>query len=137
MSFTWRVLIGLAAGFALGMAAAASHWGWLVWLSSTIEPVGIVWVNAIPLAVVPLVVSSLIVAVAQNGDTRRIGELGARALALMLLTLVGAVVLALAIGLPAMRWIPSDARLLQPAGNPAGVHAPSIAQWFIDLVPVN
>ena len=137
MSFTWRVLLGLAAGFALGTGAAASHWGWLVWVSSAVEPIGIIWVNAIRLAVVPLVVSSLIVAVAQTRDTRRIGELGARALVLMLLALAVAVVLALAIGLPAMQWIHSDPRMLQPAGTAASIHPPSIAQWFIDLVPVN
>jgi Na+/H+-dicarboxylate symporter len=83
------------------------------------------------------VVSSLIVAVAQTGDARRIGELGIRALVLMLVVLAGAAVLALIIGLPAMRWIPSDARLLQSAGGAAAVHPPSIAQWFVDLVPVN
>lgn len=137
MSFTWRVLVGLAAGFALGMAAAASHWAWLVWLSSAIEPVGVLWVNAIRLAVIPLVVSSLIVAVAQTGNTRRIGELGARALWLLLVTLAAAAVLALAIGLPAMRWIHTDARLQSVATTALAVHPPSIAQWFIDLVPVN
>lgn len=36
-----------------------------------------------------------------------------------------------------MRWIHSNPRLLPSAAAAAPVHAPSIAQWFIDLVPVN
>jgi proton glutamate symport protein len=136
MSFTWRVLIGLAAGFALGSATAASHWFLLIRLSAAIEPIGIIWVNAIRLAVIPLVVASLVVAVGQSGDTRRIGQLGARALVLLLVTLTIAVVLALAIGLPALRWIHSDPRMLQSI-SAAPVHPPSASQWFIDLVPVN
>ena len=138
MSFTWRVLIGLAAGFALGMAAAATHWPVLMWLTAAIEPVGLIWVNAIRMAVIPLVVASLIVAVAQSGDTRRLGRLGARALVLLIITLAAAVVLALAIGLPAMRWIHSDPRMLQTAAGPSTpIRPPSIAQWIVDLVPVN
>lgn len=141
MSFTWRVLLGLAAGFALGVAAAATHWTWLLWLSRAIEPVGIIWVNAIRLAVIPLVVASIIVAVAETGDTRRIGVLGGRALLLMLITLAVAVVVALVIwlsfGLPAMRWIHTDPGMLQSAAGAAVPKPPSIAQWFIDLVPVN
>ena len=137
MSFTWRVLIGLVTGFALGAATAASHWTWLAWLASAIEPVGVIWVNAIRLAVIPLVVASLIVAVAQAGDTRRIGALGARALILMLITLAAAVVLALAIGVPAMRWVHTDARMLQSVAGATPLRPPSISQWFVDLVPVN
>ncbi len=136
MSFTWRVLIGLVGGFALGTVAAMSHWAWMAWMTSAIEPIGIIWVNAIRLAVIPLVVASLIVAVADNGDTRRIGRFGARALAFMLLTLAVAAVVALVIGLPAMHWIHPEARMLTPAVTPP-VRPPSVAQWFIDLVPVN
>ena len=136
MSFTWRVVIGLLSGFALGTAAAASHWTWMAHLTSAIEPIGIIWVNAIRLAVIPLVVASLIVAVAENGDTRRIGRFGARALGLMLVTLAVASVVELAIGLPAMHWIQADPRMM-PASGASPVHPPSVAQWFIDLVPVN
>src|SRR5689334_23024315 len=117
MSFTWRVLIGLVAGFALGLGIAASHSPWLTQLTSVIEPVGIVWINAIRLAVIPLVVASLIVAVAKTGETQRIGRLGVRALVLLVITLAAAAVLALAIGLPAMRWIQTDPRMMmQSAG---------------------
>jgi Na+/H+-dicarboxylate symporter len=136
MSFTWRVLIGLAVGFLLGMAAVRTHWAGLTAVVSIVEPAGIIWVNAIRLAVVPLVVSSLIVAVAQTGDTRRIGELGVRVVILLLITLAVAAVLALAIGLPTMRWIHTDPGM-QAASTAAPVRPPSIAQWFIDLVPVN
>ena len=136
MSFTWRVVIGLISGFALGTAAAASHWSWTASMTSAIEPIGIIWVNAIRLAVIPLVVASLIVAVAENGDTRRIGRFGARAMALMLVTLAVASLVALAIGLPAMHWIHTDPRMMPSSGAPP-VRPPSVAQWFIDLVPVN
>jgi len=136
MSFTWRVVIALVSGFALGIAATVSHWTWMAWATSAIEPIGIIWVNAIRLAVIPIVVASLVVAVAENGDTRRIGRFGARALGLMLGTLAVGAVVALAIGLPAMHWIHTDSRMLLPAATPP-VRPPSVSQWFIDLVPAN
>src|SRR5262249_55208458 len=99
-SFTLRVTIGLVAGMLLGVAVRGSPSPWLMRLPGFLDPIGAVFVNAIRLAVIPLVVSSLIVGIAAGGNAREISRLGGRALAFMLLTLLVAAVLAGAIAFP-------------------------------------
>ena len=85
MSLTLRVAIGLVAGLLLGFAVSASHSPWLMRVPAFFDPIGVVFVNAIRVAVIPLIVSSLIVGIAASGgDARKISRLGGRALALVL-----------------------------------------------------
>ncbi len=143
MGYTLRVLVALVAGMALGMAAAATGTPWLLRGAGWIEPVGIIFVNAIRLAVIPLVVASLIVGIAEQGDSRRTGRLGARALAIILVSLVAAALLAMFAAYPLLARLHVDAGLaatLAKSGTGAAnamPGAPSFAQWLVDLVPSN
>jgi len=56
MSLILRVAIGLVAGLLLGVAISSSHSAWLARIPSVLDPVGTIFVNAIRLAVIPLVV---------------------------------------------------------------------------------
>ena len=138
MSFTLRVLLGLVAGFALGMAAAGSHSPWLARVPGLVEPAGILFVNAIRLAVIPLVVSGLIVGCATAGDAHRLERTAGRALVLILLMLGAAAAFAAVIGLLAFPHVPRPAALAvaQEAAT-QGAPLPSLAQWITDLVPIN
>ncbi len=101
MSLTLRVAIGLVAGLLLGFAVSASHSPWLMRVPSFFDPIGVVFVNAIRVAVIPLIVSSLIVGIAASGgDARKISRLGGRALALVLSMLLVAAVFAGAVAFP-------------------------------------
>ncbi len=143
MGSALRVLIGLLAGLALGIAAAASGWPWLVRAAHWVEPAGILFVNAIRVAVIPLVVASLVVGIAEQGDHRRLGRLGARALGLILMFLLGAAVLATAAGYPLLARLRLDpqvaANLTAKAAveSPALAPPPTLAQWITDLIPAN
>ena len=143
MSYTLRVAIGLVAGLLLGVAISASHSPWLIRLPDFIDPIGAVFVNAIRLAVIPLVVSSLIVGVASSGDARKISRLGGRALGFMLLALLAAAVFAAAVAFPLFAHFNVDAKVVAQMNESAVAHGasqaplPSAAQWFIDLVPSN
>lgn len=143
MGYTLRVLVALVAGMALGMAAAATGAPWLLRVARWIEPIGIVFVNAIRLAVIPLVVASLIVGIAEQGDSRRTGRLGARALAIILICLVAAALLAMLVAYPLFARLQVDAQVVATltrtgsAAAQATPGAPSIAQWLTDLVPAN
>ena len=122
------------------MLVAASHSAALAYVPAIVEPIGTIWINAIRLAVIPVVSSSLVIAVGETRDARRLGTLGIRALALVLVFLIVAVLITLAVGLPAMHWVPIDSRtvseMIARAGS-AAAQPPSIAKWFTDLVPVN
>jgi proton glutamate symport protein len=144
MSLTVRVLIGLIAGLIVGFIVKASPElrGIVPW----IEPLGSIFINAIRMTVVPLVVASLIVAVAGASDPRAIGRVGARALGLFVLIVLVGAVFAVILSEPIL------ARMIDPASTEAvraGVaeltttaqegarRLPTFAQWLIDLVPAN
>ena len=82
MSLTAQVLLALVAGFAVGLPLAGTEAPAAVRLLGALEPLGLLFVNAIRMTVIPLVVSSLIVGVASAPDQRTVGRLGARALLL-------------------------------------------------------
>ena len=82
-----RILLGLAAGAALGSAARAvlgPDSPLLAWVIRHVaEPVGQLFLRSLLMTVVPLVVSSLIVGVAGIGDVRRLGRVGVRTVRLL------------------------------------------------------
>ena len=144
MSLTLRVAIGLVAGLLLGFAVSSSQSQWLVRVPAILEPIGTIFVNAIRVAVIPLVVSSLIAgAAAGEEDTRSISRIGGRALALILSVLVVAALFALAFTFPLIARLNIDSDIVARMKESAVVDAaaqgvpPSFAQWLSDLVPVN
>ena len=144
MSLTLRVLIGLVTGFILGFIIKASPelGGIVPW----IEPLGSIFINAIRMTVVPLVVASLVVAVAGASDARAIGRVGARALALFIAIIIAGALFAAIISEPVLD------RMIDPASTEAvrasaselpgttqegARRLPTFAQWIVDLVPAN
>ena len=88
MVLVLRVVIGLIAGLLLGLAIASSHSVWLARIPGWLDPVGTIFVNAIRLAVIPLVVSGLIAGAASGASPATMAKLGGRALALILVVLL-------------------------------------------------
>jgi DAACS family dicarboxylate/amino acid:cation (Na+ or H+) symporter len=85
-----RVLMGLVAGAALGVAGHAllgeDHPALAFAADSVAAPIGQAFLRLLFMVVVPLVFSSLLLGVAGLGDLRRLGRLGLRTLLLFLLT---------------------------------------------------
>jgi proton glutamate symport protein len=147
MNLHSRILTGLLAGAAVGIASRAAGAGWLQNALIAIEPAGTVFVQLIMMVLVPLVVSSMFVAMASLGDTRRLTRIGGRTLAFFLIsTMIGAIIgLSVALlvrpgaGLdPAIR----DALVAQSQGNAskaaaAANAAPGILQLLISMIPQN
>ena len=71
MSLTTRVLLALAAGVAVGLALSEISPALSAKVATIVEPVGTIFVNAIRMTVIPLVVSTLIVGVANVGAAVR------------------------------------------------------------------
>ena len=142
---TGQVLVALALGLALGTAAALSGDPRLVKLAESIEPVGIMWVNALRMTVIPLVVSLLITGVADRGVA--VGQLGAKSL-LAFLLLIGAASVFSMLTVPwSMHWLQVDpaASAAMRAGvaaksseTAAAIHdAPAFRDWLVGLIPTN
>jgi Na+/H+-dicarboxylate symporter len=147
MSFTVRVLLGLVAGLAVGIGVSVSSSPWLLRVPAIVEPVGILFINAIRMTVIPLVMASLVVGVAATRDARTVGRLGVRSLALFVIAVSAAAVFAAACSFPLLARLQIDpavaaslreaaARSTQEAGASLG-QAPSFARWVTDLLPAN
>jgi Na+/H+-dicarboxylate symporter len=147
MSLAVKVLIGLVAGLGLGLAASAHGADSAAALAAVLQPVGTIWVSAIRMAIIPLVVSALLLGVGGASDAGTVALLGVRGLLMFIamLLVAGLVSLAIAPALFAQLTIdPAAAESLRAGAAQAGQGAvegakaiPSFAQWFIDLVPVN
>ena len=147
LTLSVRILIGLAAGLAIGLVASATGTPWLRSATEAVEPIGLVWVNLIRMCVIPLVVAALISGVAAIGDVRRLGRVGARTLGFMIGIVILGQLLGLALALvlvPLAPVSPESAAALRAA---AATTTQQVAeqtsrvtgfrQFLIELVPAN
>lgn len=138
VSLTTRVLLGLFAGLGLGAAAAASHSAAAVRAAILIEPLGMLFINAIRMTVMPLVIASLIVAVISAPEMRVVGRVGGRALALFIACILFAATFAALATPPLLRWMTvTGLHASAPGAADAAGKLPSFAQWLVDLAPAN
>jgi proton glutamate symport protein len=145
MSATARIIIGLVAGLAIGIAIAAWGSDSLKAIAIGIEPVGTLFINAIRMTVIPLVVSTLVVGIATTSGAGVIGRVGGRALMLFLAMLSVTATAASLVASAIFKLIPLDPsaseRLRGTVGNASlaeqAAKIPTVGQWIVDLVPIN
>ena len=146
MSLTTRVLIGLMAGFGLGLALAGSTSPAVATLLAVVAPIGTIFINLIRMTVIPLVASMLIASVGSLASSGALGRAGVRAAVAAVVMLALTSTATVLIATPALARIQIDqgaAMALRgpataaPAGAGASSSSPAIAQWFIDLVSPN
>jgi len=143
---TLKVLAGLIFGFALGLLASNTDVAALRALPGLLDPVGTLWVNGIRMTVIPLVISALIVAVADAPDPRALGRIGGRAFASFIVVVLVVAIVSALVGPPLLALITIDpvaaTALRESAGATTNVaerakELPTLAQWITSLVPVN
>jgi len=139
-----QILVGLAAGVAVGGVARMQGSGWLDAAVVGVQPLGTIFIRLITMVVIPLVVASLFVGVASLGDIGRLGRIGGKTFAYFLGTTIVAAVIGLAAALVAhlgQGFAPGvrDALVNQagPGGAPAVETAPTLMQTLISMVPQN
>ncbi|HUF69649.1 MAG TPA: dicarboxylate/amino acid:cation symporter [Longimicrobiales bacterium] len=97
MQLWQKILIGLAAGVAVGLIANFGQITWLQTTLSAIEPIGTIFIRLIMMIVVPLVVASIIIGTASLGDIRKLGRLGGKTVTYYMLTTAVAVTIGLVV----------------------------------------
>lgn len=143
MTLALRVLVGLALGFAAGMLLAGSQSPVVLTVLGILTPAGTIFVNLIRMTAVPLVVSLLVASIGTAGASAGLGRTGARALAISLALLTVAAVASALIAQRVLAGLSIDQAaalaLRGSSGSPVGPASgiPSLASWFIDLVPQN
>jgi len=142
MPLVVRILVGLVAGFAVGLGLAGRSSPLAGATASSLGLLGTLFVNLIRMTVVPLVVSLLVSSIGSAASSRGLARLGGRALVLALALLTAA---ALGSGLVADRVLTGAGAGRIGAQELAGVSgseasaqgASSLSAWIVDLVPGN
>ena len=146
-----KIFIGLAIGLFAGLIVNF-FWGesatldWLI--RNLIAPVGQLFLRIIFMAVIPLIFSALALGVAELGDIRQLGRIGARTLGYtVIVTLISVL-----IGLFLVNWIQpgtglSEAERQMLTGSltvssvnktvQSAAEAKSVVQTLLDLIPKN
>jgi proton glutamate symport protein len=141
MTLALRVLIGLVAGFLLGLAIAGSTSPAAAMTLGILAPVGTIFLNLIRLIVIPLVMSMVVASVGSLASAGGFGRTGMRAVLIAPGLLITAAVVALLIAKPVLEHIsidPAAAHALQTPGTaPTSATGTTLAQWVVDLVPQN
>ncbi|MCW3835113.1 dicarboxylate/amino acid:cation symporter [Sphingomonas canadensis] len=142
MSQATRIFLSLILGLAIGIAATAANPQAAVSAAGWVEPVGIAWLNALRMTIVPLVVALVVTGIAATAEAARAGRVAGRAIALFLVVLwtssaIGAVV---TLGLLDL-WplADSSAQALRntfQGAAPVG-EVPSFGQFLGSIVPSN
>src|SRR4051794_31178194 len=136
-----RILIGFAAGVALGGLARVGGLEWLRDATIAIEPIGTAFIRLVTMAVYPLVIASVFCGVASLGDGRLLGRVGGRTL----LYFAGTTLAAAAIGLIAAVTFRVGEGLTeaeratlvgQTVAPPSGA-TPTLVQTLLGMVPQN
>jgi Na+/H+-dicarboxylate symporter len=138
MSFTQKILIGMAAGILVGaiLNAFDTQLGQLndFLVNGVFNVLGSIFVSVLQMMVVPLVLVSLVCGVTALGDVRALGRLGGKTLALYMLTTVVAISLALGVA-----WLVSPGAGFQLAEDVVyqSSEPPPLADVLINMVPAN
>ncbi|MEO1206249.1 MAG: dicarboxylate/amino acid:cation symporter [Pseudomonadota bacterium] len=138
MSLTTKVVIGMVAGFVVGVLFNLID---LPFINEHIvgglfAMIGKMFVNALKMLVVPLVIFSLICGVTGIGDIRLLGRVGGKAFGLYMTTTAIAITVAIAL---AVIIGPGSGFQMDgvTAGTVAAKEAPSVWDVFAGIVPTN
>jgi len=146
MTLAIRVLIGLVTGFLLGLALAGNSSPAAAVTIGILTPVGTIFVNLIRMTAIPLVVSMLVANVGAMTASGGLDRTGVRALLISIGLLATAAIGSVLIAGPILARIPIDQAAVLALRGPMTAASqsaivppdtPTLAQWFVDLVPQN
>jgi proton glutamate symport protein len=142
MSRSRSILAALIVGAAIGAVARLPWAGGLATALDRLEPIGAVFIKLVTMVVVPLVVSSLFVAVASLDSVRRLGRLGGATLAYFLTTTLMAAIVGVGVAMALGVGRGGDPTFLgrgAVTGAPAGQlpSPPGLVATLVGLVPDN
>jgi Na+/H+-dicarboxylate symporter len=142
MSQATRILLALLAGLVAGIAAAAAAPASALAWTAYAEPIGDLWLNALRMAIVPLVVGLLVAGIAQTAEAARAGRLAGRSIAIFIALLwISSIAAALLTPLLLQLWPLDPAardalRMSFSTAAPAGP-VPGFGDFIRSLVPSN
>ncbi|GAB3519002.1 dicarboxylate/amino acid:cation symporter [Photobacterium alginatilyticum] len=122
-----KILVGMVLGVIAGSILGPD--------AEVLKPIGTLFINAIKMLIVPLVFCSLVVGVTSMQDTRKMGRIGVKSVAIYL----GTTAVAISIGLGLATLLTPGEGLNMAATTAASdaKEAPTLVQTILNLVPKN
>ncbi|MCD7036309.1 cation:dicarboxylase symporter family transporter [Metabacillus sp. GX 13764] len=138
IGLAWQILIGLILGIAIGAIFYGNPN-----LPAYLQPIGDIFLHLIKMIVIPIVISTIIVAVASVGDTKKLGKLGFKTILYfevittfaILIGLVAANVFQPGSGIDMKHMEKSD--ISSYVGTANEVKSQGFAETFVHIVPSN
>ena len=121
-----KILIGLILGVAVGAFLGAD--------AEYIKPLGTLFINAIKMLIVPLVFCSLVVGVTSMQDTKKMGRIGFKTVAIYMFTTALAISIGLGIG---SIFEPGAGLNMVATSETVAKDAPSLVDTVLAMVPKN
>ncbi|MCG8412811.1 MAG: dicarboxylate/amino acid:cation symporter [Pseudomonadales bacterium] len=143
MRHSTQILLGLSLGLVCGLLVAADSELSALNLEAYISPIGLLWVNAIRMTVIPLLMALLITAIAGNETGSDVLKLGARTLGFIVAMIALSSSFAFLFAAPLVMRLSIDPSasdaLLELTGSNLGEETalPPFSDWLISLVPSN
>src|SRR5262245_996237 len=142
MSLTTRVLAALVLGLIVGLVILSYPSPTLQAVVTFIEPIGMLWVNALRMTVVPLVFSLLVAGVASSGNMQAVRSIGVRAILVFLALLIAVGVISLVVVPPMFAGLRVDESTVaalrrSTATVPPPVEASYVSDWILSIIPTN
>lgn len=143
LSSSTRILVALLLGLGLGIGLSLAPPDWLPQSIAALEPIGLIWLDALRMTIIPLVFALLVTGIASTSATASAGGLAARALLTFVLILLSAAAFGeIAVSTFLALWpIPPDAvaalRASMDSTSSAVPPAASLAEWLRAIVPTN
>lgn len=142
MKSAWIILSALVAGMLLGIVAEMASPDIGAASLAIIEPIGILWLNALKMTIVPLIVALLITGITATTDAARAGRLAARAVMTFLVAIFLSGLMSLIVTPLLLRIFPlapdTASALRLGLGGPAETPpSPTFGDFILSLVPIN
>lgn len=143
MSKSVSILVGLVLGLVFGASLSYSESSVLQGTLALTEPLGLMWINAIRMTVIPLLVALLVTSIAGRRETGLVARVGIQTFGLFffLVAISGLTALVVAPYLLQSISISPDAvetLITSEALNNERFHnLPNFRDWLVNLIPVN
>ncbi len=143
MSLATRILLGLSLGLVAGILHSLGNGQTLSSLPAIIEPIGIMWVNAIRMTIVPLIVALLITSIVGEHKSGMVAKLGGKSVGLFVAMIGGACVYTVIFAPPLLSLVNIDPAIAKAlfestdSVSAASAELPPFRDWLVDLIPTN
>lgn len=142
MKSAWIILSALIAGMLLGVVVEMALPSAGTATLPFIEPIGLLWLNALKMTIIPLIVALLITGITATADAARAGALAARSVAIFLVAIFLTGLMSLLVTPLLLRLFPLPAAAAEAlrhglGGTTEAGPSPTFGDFLLSLIPTN